>query len=228
MIRVKLTVEANLRGWSDEIKRDLAARNTDGMRRANDLFKRELRAAIQGAGLGRRLGFAVGSELYPKAGNSLSPAGVIRPRGKSAENILRSYTDGARIRGKGYATGSSWLAIPVRENLPVLGRSVKPTPDLVSKRLYGKSDGLRWVQPPRGRGRYALLVADTVTRGKTGKRVTGFGRNRAIGQRRSGKGESLVMFILVPEVNVRRRVDVDAIARRVLDQLPRLIASART
>lgn len=224
MIRVRLTVDANLAGWGKEIAKDLAERNTAGMRRAADLYKKDLRAAFQAAGLGRRLGNAIGVNVYPATGVSMSPAAVIYPRGQSAARIVRSYTEGARIRGR---DGRRWLAIPVRENLPVLGRGVKPTPELVETRLFGFVGSLRFVVPRGSGGRYGLLVADTVTRGKTGKRVTAYGRNRALGQRRSGRPESLVMFILVREVSVRKRVDAGAIAERVLEQLPRLISSAR-
>lgn len=226
MIGARITLEGDFRRWRTEVTRELAERSTKAMHAATDVWKAEVRKAIQAAGLGRRLSMALGSVVYPRSGSSLEPAGILFARGAAADRVLRAYTEGARIRGRGRATGSQWLAIPIKQNLPVLGRAVKPTPDLVSQRLFGRSDALRFVIPRGAAGRFGLLVADAVTRGKTGKRVTGYGRNRSIGQRRSGKAESLAMFILVREVNVRRRVDVEAVTNRVVDQLPRLFASA--
>lgn len=220
-LQVRLEVSFPKGSWADEITKDLAQRATDAMAAAVEGFKGDVRRAIQSAGLGRRLGFAIRSELYPQGRVSMSPAGVIRARGQSAEKVIESYSEGAVIRPR---NGSSWLAIPVRENLPYLGRGVKPTPDLVEKRL-GRP--LRWVAPKNGRGRFGLLVADAVTRGKTGKRVTGYGRDRSRKERRSGKAETLVMFVLVPQVTVRKRLDFGAIGDKWANQLPRLMASSR-
>lgn len=214
-LKGQLVIESDWKGWGKEIVDDLAAANTAAMHRTVDGIKRDMRQAIQAAGLGRRLGFTIGSEVYPKAGKSLEPAGVLRSRGKSAENILRSYLEGTTIKGK-----RGWLAIPVRKNLPVLGRNTKPTPELVEQRL-GRP--LRWVKA-RGRST-GLLVADSVTRGKTGKRVSAYGRDRTRGQRRSGRPETLVMFILVRQVQVRKRLEFAPLVQRWIDQLPRLVAA---
>lgn len=215
MLKGQLVIEGDWRGWDAAIVAELRAKNTEAMRRAVDGVKQDMRRAVQAAGLGRRLGFTIGSDVYPKGRASLEPAGVLYPRGQAADRVLRSYIEGATIRGK-----RGWLAIPVRANLPVLGRNVKPTPELVERRL-GRP--LRWIKP-QGRN-YGLLVADDVIRGRHSGRV----RAARLGAKRksmdSGYVRDLVMFVLVPQVSVRKRLEFGPLVLRWLDQLPRLVAA---
>jgi hypothetical protein len=217
MLKGQLVVEGDWRGWDREILDALKSSNTDAMRRAVDGVKQEMRRAVQAAGLGRRLGFTIGSDVYPKGRVSLEPAGVLYPRGKAADTVLRSYIDGATIRSK-----RGWLAIPIRKNLPVLGRNVKPTPELVEQRLGAP---LRWVAP-RGRN-FGLLVADNLTRGIKNQRVKRFNPRAKKARKNAQLVGTLPMFVLVKQVQVRKRLEFGPLVQRWIDQLPRLVAGTR-
>ena len=71
------------------------------------------------------------------------------------------------------------------------------------------------------RGAPSLLVAENM-RARTGKRG-GFAKGSASALR-SGRGiTTVVMFILVPQVSLRKRLDVNAAAERWASALPELI-----
>lgn len=215
MLKGQLVIDGEWRAWDASIVAQLKSSSTEAMRRAVDGVKQDMRRAVQAAGLGRRLGFTIGSDVYPKGRASLEPAGVIYPRGKAADKVLRSYIDGATIRGR-----AGWLAIPIRENLPVLGRNVKPTPELVEQRL---GVPLRWVKP-RGRN-FGLLVADGLTRGLKNKRVKKLNRRAKRGRQNSEFVGTLPMFLLVKQVQVRKRLEFAPLVQRWIEQLPRLVAA---
>lgn len=90
----------------------------------------------------------------------------------------------------------------------------RPTPKLVEERLGIK---LRFVYRA---GKSSLLVAEQVRR-KTGKRK-GFakGSETAI---KKGTTESVVMFFLVPQVTLRKRIDLEAEYAQAADDMVREI-----
>lgn len=214
-LRGKLLIEGQWRGWDRQLREQLAAGNTAALRQAAEGLKGDMRRTVRAAGLGSRLGFAITVETYPRGRNSLEPAAVLRARGSSAERVFEAYMRGVTIRSK-----RGWLAIPVVGNLPVLGRGVKPTPDLVERKL-GRP--LRWVKVPGKR--LGLLVADDVLRGRRSGRV----RAARLGTRRKstqgGYVRDLVMFVLVPQVDVRKRLEFGPLVLSWLDRLPRLVVS---
>ncbi|BAE49183.1 DUF6441 family protein [Paramagnetospirillum magneticum] len=180
---------------------------TAAMRQAADGLKADLRRQVTEAGMGQRLANTWRAELYPKGRNSIKAAGFVFTR---APTIIRAFDQGAVIKSK----HGFWLAIPT----PAAGtgaRGKRMTPGLWEQ-MHGSR--LRFIYR---RGAPSLLVAENM-RVRTGKRG-GFAKGSASALR-SGRGmTSVVMFILVPQVSLRKRLDVDGVAERWASALPELI-----
>jgi hypothetical protein len=207
-VRLQAAIEGDLKRFlAEELKAGEEA-VTAGVREATDGLKQELRRQIAGAGLGQRLANTWRSEVYPKSARSIRAAGLVFSK---APNIVRVYEEGAVIRSK----HGFFLAIPT----PAAGRfgdgRRKMTPGLW-ERMHGVR--LRFVYRRRGP---SLLVADN-RRARTGKRG-GFAKasERAL---RTGRGLVTVpMFLLVPQVTLRKRLDVAGAAEKWLALLPQLV-----
>ncbi|MBF0354964.1 MAG: hypothetical protein HQL43_07000 [Alphaproteobacteria bacterium] len=207
-MRLEAALQGDLRKFlAEELKAGEAA-VTAGIREATEGLKLDLRQQIIGAGLGQRLANTWRGEVYPKGQNSLRAAGFIFSK---APNIVRAYEEGAVIRSK----NGTWLAIPT----PAAGKygdgRQKMTPGLW-ERMHGAR--LKFVYRRRGP---SLLVAEN-QRARTGKRG-GFAKASA-GSLRTGRGLATVpMFILVPQVSIRKRLDVVGAAEKWLAALPGLV-----
>jgi len=221
---MSVRIRLDFAGFGDFVKRaaDDASRAVQaGVSAATEGLKHELRQAVIRAGLGPRLANAIGSEVYPRAGrHSLRAAGMVFPRGEGARKIFDAFNQGSTIA----SPGGAWLAIPVLENMPVLGRDAKPTPGAVEA-FFGRR--LRFV-PPRAAHRRgsALLVLDNLVRGRNGRGV----RNATPRRVKGGRGvaprnaeDNVVMFILVPAARMPKRLDFESVARRWGDRVPELI-----
>lgn len=207
-MRLDAAIEGDLKRFLAEEVKAAEEAVTAGVREATDGLKQELRRQIAGAGLGQRLANTWRSEIYPNGQKSIRAAGLVFSK---APNIVRVYEEGAVIRSK----HGFFLAIPT----PAAGRfgdgRRKMTPGLW-ERMHGAR--LRFVYRRRGP---SLLVADN-RRARTGKRG-GFARasERAL---RTGRGLVTVpMFLLVPQVTLRKRLDVAGAAEKWLALLPQLV-----
>lgn len=181
---------------------------THSIREATDGLKTELRAQITGAGMGQRLANTWRGEVYPKGQMSIKAAGFVHSR---APVIVGAHDQGASIR----SSDGFWLAIP----LPAAGkgpRGKRMTPGLW-ERLRGQR--LRFIYR---RGQPSLLVADN-QRASKGKRG-GFSVASAKAQA-SGRGLVTVpMFLLVPQVTLKKKFDIDSASRRWISLLANRIA----
>jgi hypothetical protein len=207
-VRLQASIEGDLKRFlAEELKAGEEA-VTAGVREATDGLKQELRRQIAGAGLGQRLANTWRSEVYPKSARSIRAAGLVFSK---APNIVRVYEEGAVIRSK----QGFFLAIPT----PAAGRfgdgRRKMTPGLW-ERMHGAR--LRFVYRRRGP---SLLVAEN-QRARTGRRG-GFAKasERAL---RTGRGLVTVpMFLLVPQVTLRKRLDVAGATEKWFALLPQLV-----
>jgi hypothetical protein len=76
------------------------------------------------------------------------------------------------------------------------------------------------------RGRPSLLVADNARLSRRGLAKPNIGRTRVGAQFTRLKGRStVVVFILVPQVTLQKRLDIAGIAQRWADRVPGVIAS---
>ena len=160
--------------------------STEGM-------KDELRNDVRRAGLGNRLANSWRSNIYPNNA-PVETAGLVFSK---APKIIAAH-EGVTIKSK----DGFFIAIPT-ESAPkkgVGGKRINPSnwPSL----RYGP---LRFVYR---QGKPSLLVADSL-RQSAGKRG-GFRKASASAQK-TGRGlTSVVMFILVPQVKLKKKFDINA------------------
>lgn len=179
-----------------------------GVQQATDGLKKGLRDQITGAGLGTRLSKSWRSALYPKGGISINAAGFVFSK---APEIIGAFATGVTIRGR----RGRFLAIPTKYVIRRQNRRITPA-DFEEAGIP-----LRYV-PPQGARKVGLLVVDNF-------RVTKKGRARVASNRAiaTGKGlATIVMFILVPEVRLKKRLDIDSVAKKWIDQLPELVLAS--
>ena len=165
----------------------------DGVKAAGDDLKGSLRKQVVAAGLGARLSRTWRGRAYPNSGHDA--ASLVWSK---AAQIVRAFDEGAVIKGK----GGRWLAIPTpaAPKRGVGGKRITPATFPVER--HGP---LRLV---KRRGRSALLVVEGVRvsakTGRVGRRAKGGGRTKS-GRFKQGIA-TVVMFVLVPRVKLRKRL----------------------
>ena len=176
---------------------------TAAMRDAGTDLKAAWRGQIAQAGLGRRLANSIRSQSYPRAGESLRAAALVWSK---APVIIGAHDTGPLIRSR----DGFWLAIP----LPAAGKSLRGgrmTPGEWERR---RGLRLRFVYRRRGP---SLLVAD----GRLNSRGLGVGSRS-----KTGRGQATVpIFLLLPQVKLPKRLDLDRDAERAFDSVPGLIVA---
>ncbi len=169
---------------------------TAAMREAGTGLKTAWRGQITGAGLGRRLANSIRTQTFPRTGESLDAAALVWSK---APVIVGAHDTGPL------------MAIP----LPAAGkgfRGGKITPGEWERR---RGLRLRFVYRRRGP---SLLVADRARINKCGQAVAS----------RSKTGRNQVtapIFLLVPQVKLPKRLNLDRDAERALDKVPGLIVA---
>jgi hypothetical protein len=181
-----------------------------GTREAGLGLRTELRRQVTSAGLGPRLANSWRDKHYPN--QKLDAASLVYTK---APQIIRAFDVGAVIRSR----RGRFLAIPT-ENAPRKGTDGRRiSPSTFPDHQFGP---LRFV--PRHNGP-SLLVVDGLRASfsrQTGE-LRGF-RRATERVRRSGQGlTTVVMFLLVPQVKLRKRLDVARAAERWSAELPALI-----
>ena len=176
---------------------------TSVMRDAGRDLQDEWRRQITNASLGPRLARTIRSEVYPKGRNSLNAAAMVWTR---APVIVDAHNTGPLIRAK----GGFWLAIPTEA--AGKGRNGKrPTPGEWEART-----GLKLQFIPRRSGP-SLLIAEA--------RMTKHGR-AAVSRSKTGRGlASIPIFLMVRQVSLRKRLDLERPSRAALNALPGAIVS---
>lgn len=222
-----------------DIRRVLAAEVAAGERAAaqavrteTEALKRELRAQVIAAfgGKGRGIANAWRSAIYPRSGVSLHAAGLVWSK---VPNVIDAFERGALIRPKG---GRRFLAIPTGFNAARgqrgrgdKGLRVTPTQMVASGqaflRPFRSGRGFVWCLPLRqgeqtGRRRRARLTAGGVAEVGTANRK---GREAWA---RGLLAQGLVpMFLLLPQVQLAKRLDVKGAADRAGARVPRRFVS---
>jgi hypothetical protein len=204
------TIGRSLKAGMQAELRDIERAVASGTRDARRGLRTELRRQVTGAGLGQRLGNSWRDKHYPN--RKLDAASLVYSK---APQIIRAFDEGAVIRSR----RGRFLAIPT-ENAPRKGTEGKRiSPSTFPEHRFGP---LRFVPRPGGP---SLLVVDghraSFSR-KTGE-LRAFRRatDRA---RQSGAGlTTVVMFLLVPQVKLAKRLDVARAAEHWSAQLPALI-----
>ena len=176
---------------------------TSAMRQAGTDLKSDWRGQITGAGLGARLGNSIRLASYPRSGESLNAAALVWSK---APVIIGAHDTGPLIRSK---TGF-WLAIPT----PAAGKSSRG--GRITPSEWERRTGLRLRFVYRRSGP-SLLVAEGRLNSK----------GRAVASKsKTGRGVATVpIFLLVPQVKLRKRLDLARDAERAVDGVPGLIVA---
>ena len=169
-----------------------------------------MRKQVVAAGLGARLSRTWRGKTYVNKGRDA--ASLVWSK---APQIALAFDTGVVIKGK----GGNWLAIPTpaAPKRGVGGKRI--TPATFPTARHGP---LRMV---RRSGRSALLVVDGVRMsaqtGRIGRQAKGGGRNKS-GSYKQGIA-TVAMFVLVPRVKLRKRLNVARAAEGWTRRLPALI-----
>ncbi len=206
-MRLLAALQGDLKAvMADEVKTAEQA-VTSGVRQATDGLKQELRAQVTSAGLGERLSKTWRGEIYPKGRQSVNAAGFVWSK---APQIVSTFAEGVVIRSK----HGRFLAIQTQYAIHRQNRRVSPA-DFEEAGIP-----LRYI-PPQGARHFGLLVVDNF-------RVTGKGKARVASPTalKTGRGlTTIVMFILVPQVSLKKRFDIDKAAEKWVGRLPDLVVT---
>lgn len=209
-MKLTATIARSIRADLEAEFRAISSAVTAGTREAGDGLKDELRKQVVSAGLGPRLARTWRSRAYPNKGHDA--ASLVWSK---APQIVRAFDEGVVLRGR----DGLWLAIPT-ENAPKKGVGGKRiSPSNFPEHRFGP---LRFVYRRNGP---SLLVVDGVraSHGRETGELRGF-RKASASARRSGRGlATVVMFVLVRQVRIPRRLDVKRAAERWSRRLPALI-----
>jgi hypothetical protein len=176
---------------------------TTAMRKAGAGLKSAWRGQITGAGLGQRLANSIRSQTFPRSGESLNAAALVW---SNAPVIVGAHDAGPLIRSQ----NGFWLAIP----LPAAGKSTRG--GRITPGEWERRTGLRLRFVYRRLGP-SLLVAEGWLNS----------RGLAVASRsKTGRGLTTVpIFLLVPQVKLRKRLDLARDAERAIDGVPGLIVA---
>ena len=206
-MRIIAAVHGNLMEMMDQELEAASEGVMCGVREATDMCHAGWRQQVQGAGLGVGLTKSIRQKFYPNQG--LNAAGMVF--GKS-RRILAAFERGAVIQ----AHNRRYLAIPTPEAdrlvRPRVGKFGKITP----RTWPGDLPPLRYVPRP---GVADLLVIDEMRHTKSGRLTRARTRTGRLGR----GAATVVMFVLVRQVTLAKRLDLDRVARRVEQELPELI-----
>ena len=189
----------------------------------------KIRQQMAGANLGR-LGNALGSNsdlsegrgVFRRANGFSASSNVhIRSGSERARGAIKSYTEGATIRG----VKSPWLWIPATEMQRRVKGGWRLTPGRWQSSGLEARYGPLFMVPGRHAGEQLLVFKDVTARpyGKPNfRRIPKSGRIRAGREVR----ETVVAFVGIRQTSRAARVDVPAIMAEVENALPSLIMSA--
>lgn len=127
---LKAAVEGSLVEYMEREYQNCARAVTKGVSLAANGLKIAMRTQVKSAGLGSRLANTWRGDVYPKAKNSVSAAGVVYTK---AQKIMEGFEYQTVVRGK----DGLWLAIPTAAISKRI-RNKRMTPA-----LYERSKGVR-------------------------------------------------------------------------------------
>jgi Family of unknown function (DUF6441) len=188
------------------IDRIIERATTKAMREATADLKCNLREDVVAAGLGSRLAKTWRGRTYPEHGDSLEAVAYVWSK---APKIIDAFDRGVTIR----SSRGLFLAIPT-EAANHIGRGLSGKRERITPGGWERRTGLKLRFVYR-RGRASLLVLDNARLTK---------RGHATANRRKSGTQTVVVFILVPQVSLKKRLDIDRVARSEAAKLPDLIA----
>lgn len=191
---------------------DIGVAMTSAMRAGTTALVEDWRATVEAARLGTRLANTVRGRTFPDGRTSLDPTSWAWTK---APKIIDAYATGVTIvPGKG-----RFLAIPTLD-VPRQRQGDPLTPTEVEARFNRR---LQFISPRdkgfhtpsiRSNGVAFLVLKDLVVRKATGRWRNASERELARGRSGQKALSAVIMFILVPQVRVAKRLDLEAVAAR--------------
>lgn len=229
-MRIKAGVIGDIVGDLKKFDRKLEKAVTEGLKSAGDSLKKDLRAQTKAAGLGQRLANTwrgpPNEYVYPSGRYSKNAAVNVVSH---APHIIAAYDQGGIIQAK----RGRYLAVPLPQAQRLIG--IEKTKYRITPRLLEEWLGIKLIMIERP-GRHPLLVARGVRLsggGRIGDRRGGGGKikklstlkaTKNMGERSSLRGMvDVPMFVLIRQVSLRKRLDVEALARRWGESVPAII-----
>ena len=207
-MRVSVTIEGDIVTLMTEERANAERAVTRGIAVAGEGLQSDWRAQIATSGLGARLARTIRRKLYPETGVSLRAASLVW---SNASRIVGAFDRGVLIRSK----DGFYLAIPTAAAGSRGLGNTRITPGRWEQRTGQR---LRFVYRRRGP---SLLVADNARLTSTGRAAPKRGRRRADGILTGA--QTIPIFLLVPQVRLGKRLDIDGAARAWQGRLPGLI-----
>lgn len=204
--RVAMTDMAELMAGTEE---DIGRALTGAMRENTEALKADWRDQVVGAGLGVRLGRTVRGRTYPAAGSSLDPAGWVWTK---APTLMDAYDRGVTLHP---TDGRFYMAVPTL-NVPRRGRHI-----LSPVEVEARFDQDLIIRPGR-RGNLLAFIDVQAARwvAGQGKAYGARGARAGYGPRPTRRPLLKLMFTLVKQVKVRKRLDLDQVADRATARFP--------
>lgn len=212
-MRLEAALQGDLRQLLAAELRDAERSVTAGVRRASEGLKAELRGQVTAAGLGERLARTWRSEVYPRTGASLTAAGLVWSK---APKLVGAFATGVIIRSR----IGLFLAIPTEAAGRVADGRKRITPGGWERRT-----GLRLRFVYR-RNAPSLLVADNARLTGRGRAARNEGRRGGVRFTRLAGRTTVPIFLLVPQVKLGKRLDVEGAARNWIGRLAADVAAS--
>lgn len=210
-MKIGATIDGDLAAIATEILREAEAAVTRGVFAAGRGLRDDWRGQVRAAGLGSRLASTVRQADFPRSGASLRAASLVWTK---APEILHAFDGGVLIRGK----DGLWLAIPLpAAGVTGLGRQ-RITPWRWEQRTGMR---LRFVFRRNGP---SLLVADDARLNSRGLAAAKGGRRRRDGILTGA--QTVPVFLLLRQVKMPKKLDLDGLAREATARLPGAILGA--
>ena len=191
---------------------------TRGVSTGGAQLQKDWRGQVTSSGLGQRLARTIRKVDYPKGDVSLNAASLVyarpnaRPVGASAAVVIQAHDEGSVIRGK----EGLWLAIPLGEVAKRRGpRNSRITP------LGWEQGTQRALTFIYRRGRFPLLVDTGTPLQRRPSDPMAFSQSPS----RTRKNVWIPIFVLGPVVRLKKRLNLEKLARAAEASLPGLITS---
>jgi len=212
-MRLQAAVQGDLAEFMEAEAKAAETAVTRGVRTAEAGLKAELRAQVTSADLGPRLARTWRGRIFPSAGESAEAAALVWTR---APTLIDAFDRGVTIRSK----AGFFLAIPTEA---AGARRGGPGRERLTPGAWERRTGMRLRFVYR-RGAPSLLVADNVRvdRRRVARANVTRRRDGSVTTRLKGRATA-VIFILLPQVTLRKRLDVMPAAERWQERLPRLV-----
>lgn len=197
-----------VRAWIDGSWRDLLQAEADraapavsaGIAQATSGLKDAYRSQVRGAGLGSRLANTWQGNLYQQG--QVNAAGFVFSK---AASIVSAYAAGVLIKPK---SGGTWLIIPTDET-PKRIRRKRATPELWEQAFRQKLQFVQFAANLAG-----LIAPAIAVKARAGKELSA---------RAKARTRTRVIFLLIRQTQVKRRLSLAEPAREWGGALPQLI-----